>query len=340
MADSNHAVIIVKKKKHGEHGHHGGAWKVAYADFVTAMMAFFLLLWLLNVTTDEQKRGISQYFTPESVSRSTSGSGGVLGGKSLSPGSMPSSTASTVVAVAVPVPSVTSREQDDPDEDSVEEAAAKKEQEQAEKARDPSETPQKPRDATEQEGYAGQGKSTTPREATAEEMSKALDEREEQQFKRVEQELRERIERVTELRALSQNLLIDRTEEGLRIQIVDQAKVPMFPLGSAAPYDYAKKLLTLVTQVVQSMPNQIAVTGHTDANPFSRNNGYSNWELSADRANSTRRAMLDAGLPAARFARIVGKADREPLLANDPLDPTNRRISIVLLHDKNPAGSP
>ena len=106
------------------------------------------------------------------------------------------------------------------------------------------------------------------------------------------------------------------------------------------PYDYAKKLLTLVTQVVMPMPNHISVTGHTDSNQFSRVNGYSNWELSADRANSTRRMMLDAGLPLDRFSRIVGKADREPLLANNPLDPSNRRISIVLLHQKIEAVAP
>jgi chemotaxis protein MotB len=335
-ASGNHPTIIIKKKKHSDHGgHHGGAWKVAYADFVTAMMAFFLLLWLLNVTTDEQKRGISQYFTPESVSRSTSGSGGVLGGMSLAPGSMPHSSASTVVAVAVPVPPPSMTVNDDPDNDPGDDSANA-----PEKARDPAENPQQPRDATDQNERAGRGRSDSPRDATEQELVKALEEREEQAFKKVEDDLRARIQQVSELRALAQNLLIDRTEEGLRIQIVDQDKTPMFPLGSSAPFDAAKKLLALVTQVVMPMPNHISLTGHTDSTPYQRNNGYSNWELSADRANSSRRTMLDAGLPAGRFSRIVGRADREPLLANAPQDPINRRISIVLLHERIERATP
>ena len=305
MADeSNHPIIIVKKKKHAHHPHHGGAWKVAYADFVTAMMAFFLLLWLLNVTTDDQKRGIAQFFTPESVSRSTSGSGGVLGGLNVSPGNLPSNSPTAMIQTPPPLPPEnrpTAEESDSEPGGPAEEAARKPEEQQ--------------------------------REATEADVLKALARREEQEFEKAEQDLRRAIEDIPEMRQLAQNLLIDRTPEGLRIQIVDQDKTSMFPLGSSAPYEHTKKLLALVTQVVLQLHNGISVTGHTDATPFSRTNAYSNWELSTDRANSSRRTMLESGLPAERISRVIGKADRDPLLANDPSDPRNRRISIVLLRE-------
>jgi chemotaxis protein MotB len=320
MADekSNQPVIIVKKKKHGEHGHHGGAWKVAYADFVTAMMAFFLLLWLLNVTTEEQKQGIAQYFTPDSASKSSSGSGAILGGTVIAQGQMARVTGGVVLGIP----------QD----------AAPEEAEEQEDKKDPAQKEE--RDGGKSDEKKSSPAQTAKREVTEEDVKKALAKREEEEFARAEHDLRQAIQDVPELRQLAQNLIIDRTPEGMRIQIVDQGRLAMFPLGSPAPFEHTRQLLAMVAKVVQRMPNKIAVTGHTDATPYAAGGRpYDNWELSTDRANSSRRGLIDAGVPGARISRVVGKADQEPLFAENPSDPRNRRISIVLLREQPQTGT-
>jgi chemotaxis protein MotB len=133
------------------------------------------------------------------------------------------------------------------------------------------------------------------------------------------------------LKGLAQNLIVDRTAEGLRIQLVDQDKSPMFAIGSAEPLDSAKKLIAVVTQVVQRLPNKVSISGHTDATAYAFGRKYGNWELSADRANASRREFIGDGLPAERIARVVGLADEDPLVPDEPTSPRNRRISIVLL---------
>jgi chemotaxis protein MotB len=293
MAGGDKAPIIIKKvKKVAPAGHHGGAWKVAYADFVTAMMAFFLLLWLLNVTTDEQKRGIADYFSPASLARQSSGSGGILGGATLSAeGAMRSQRSQVGLTLELPSSdeeSVTKgHEEGAPDEEQLEDLLAK---------------------------------------------------REEEQFAAAEEALRQAIESVPELQALAKNLLIDQTPEGMRIQIVDQAKKSMFPIGRAEMYDHTEKLLSLVAGAIAQLPQKIAIKGHTDATPYVTDNGYSNWELSTDRANSSRRALVKAGLPSERVDSVAGRADQEPLKPDRPFDPQNRRISVILLRE-NPRSS-
>ena len=289
MADDEKQPIIIKKVKKVEGGHHGGAWKVAYADFVTAMMAFFLLLWLLNVTTDEQKALISSYFSPTDprISESLSGSGGVMGGTTMaSEGALTEQFDPVVATPAVPSGDVEGK--NNPDAVNLE-------------------------------------------NAKEEELAAEVAKREEEKFKAVEEELRQAIESVPELKELSANLLIDMTPEGLRIQIVDQEGKPMFPLSSAAPLPEAVKLLKLVAGVVQNMPNKISIRGHTDARPFGPDAKFTNWELSADRANASRRTLINGGLDEIRIENVMGKAAREPLVSEDPLSPRNRRISIILL---------
>jgi chemotaxis protein MotB len=298
--ETNVAPIIIKKKKGGGHGHHGGAWKVAYADFVTAMMAFFLLLWLLNATTEEQKKGIAEYFTPTSVSNSNSGSNGVLGGQTLAPG--PLANQSGGMTVGIPIA---------PSADASEEPSDRADKTTA------------PEDAD----------APDPRKLTEEQFRKEQIKREDESFAKAENDLRQAIQDVPELRQLAQNLIIDRTPEGMRIQIVDQDKYSMFPLGSAALYEHTTKLMAMVVKVVERMPNKVSVTGHTDSTPYAGRNNYTNWELSTDRANASRRAMMESGLDPKRLNRVVGKADQEPLLADTPADPRNRRISIVLLRE-------
>jgi chemotaxis protein MotB len=345
--DDNKPPIIIKKVKKGGHGgHHGGAWKVAYADFVTAMMAFFLLLWLINATTPEQRRGIAQFFTPDAVSRSSVGSGGILGGQTVSPGELPRTTGGVVLSVPVMPSGETQEVERDPAEngDSGEQTAegpapgtAPATQPGMQPGTQPGEQPgdqpnTQPNNAQiagEPRDQAGNPAGQT-RDPTAAELHQAAREREEQEFQRAEQELRQAIQDIPDLRNLAQNLIIDRTPEGLRIQLVDQERASMFPLGSANPNDNLRRLFGTIAQVVQRMPNRISVTGHTDATPYTRAN-YSNWELSTDRANSSRRGLIDAGVPATRISYVVGKAEQEPLISDNPFDPRNRRISIVLL---------
>jgi chemotaxis protein MotB len=292
---ANGTIVIKKVKKAGHEGHHGGAWKVAYADFVTAMMAFFLLLWLLNVTTDAQKRGIADYFDPTiSIKEASSGAGGILGGAAIGrPGTLTVSAAAP--AVSVPVPTL-----------------------------------RQPEDG--EEGDLG-GKDEGSAKPTDAEAEKQLAEREERRFAAAEFQLRQAIQDVPELSNLADNLLIDRTPEGLRIQLVDQDKNSMFALGSAEMAEPAKKLMALVVQAVQKLPNKILVTGHTDASPYQGGRNYGNWELSSDRANASRRELLRGGLAPERIAKVVGMADRDPLFPKEPLSARNRRISIVLLRE-------
>ncbi len=316
--EDNAPPIIIKRVKKAAHAHHGGAWKVAYADFVTAMMAFFLLLWLLQATTEEQKLGIADYFAPASVARNTSGSGGALGGRTFTKkGANPSDQ--TPVGVIIKLP--TNPPDWDNTGDPVESTAT---EETGAGGGEGDET---------EETVAGTQEESAPGQPNETELEEMLAEREAEQFAEAEQALREAIEGVPELENLVNNLVIDQTSEGMRIQIVDEEGNSMFPSGSAQMFEHTKKLIALVVDAVGTLPQQIAVKGHTDAAPFVNDNGYSNWELSTDRANSSRRALIEAGLPTARIASVVGLADTEHLDEDDPLSPRNRRISIILLRE-------
>ncbi|HEX7007378.1 MAG TPA: flagellar motor protein MotB [Alphaproteobacteria bacterium] len=312
-------IIIVKRvKKHGGHEGSHGAWKVAYADFVTAMMAFFLLLWLLNATTEEQRQGISNYFAPESVSYTKSGAGGVLGG--LEPTKSDGVGESRAVRIMqAPVPRRTEGKDD-----------AEIEREHG---------------SIETQEEAPQDYEARRREIEAAEARRLAAELEEREFIIAEENLRKSIEAVPELQAFADNLMIDRTPEGLRIQLVDQSKTAMFPRGSAVMYDHTRELLRKVAEVIRRQTQPVSVAGHTDATPYADPTGYSNWELSADRANASRRVLIDAGVPADRITQVVGKADRDPLIEDNPTDPRNRRITIILLRQArfaapDPAVSP
>ena len=269
--------IIIKRVKKVAGGHHGGAWKVAYADFVTAMMAFFLLLWLLSVTTNTQKQKIEDYFSPTDprIAQDQSGSGGLLGGSVVAP-------------------------EGAKNDDSV---------------RDPN--------ASNDEGDE---KSNQQKEKDA-----ASDKQDEKAFKDVAENIRQSIESVPELKEYMPNLLIDITPEGLRIQIIDQANKPMFQVGSAEPMPQTVKLLSMITGVIKDLPNRISIRGHTDSSPYGKDATYTNWELSADRANASRRVMLASGYDATKVENVQGKADREPLDAKDTASPRNRRISLIIL---------
>lgn len=367
--------IIIKKKKGGHGGHHGGAWKVAYADFVTAMMAFFLLLWLLNVTTSDQRKGIADYFAPVSVSKESSGAGGMLGGKSVSePGAQISSSAP--ISADVPVsgpPGFSAERSDDPVEaidqpppgqdpalpESQKKDAGKKGPGSGSAAQGPavggasedpnikpSETRREFQDrmekAAKQLGEAGQkpGESLADFAARVKEAQEKLSDgqMEAKQFQQAANEIRQAIQSVPELQPMAQNLMIDQTPDGLRIQIVDQDRVSMFPGGSAAMYPQTRQLMQQLATALGKLPNKLSISGHTDATPFPAGSGRDNWDLSSERANATRRALQAGGIDPSRIKDVVGHADRELLAPDQPSSPRNRRISILLLREIQGSG--
>jgi chemotaxis protein MotB len=226
MAVSDRPVMIKKVKKVIGGGHHGGAWKVAYADFVTAMMAFFLLMWLINTTSPQQKRGIADYFAPASVSQSTSGSGGILAGTALGDDGVKSNGSMSAVEQLAP------------------------------------EAPPTTKDTGQSSNKSGSNLDNASEDA----LRAALEKREEAAFQSAAESLRQAMQDMPELAELSKQVLIDQTPEGLRIQLVDQEGRSMFDPGSAKPNDRAKILLRAVAKIAQRLPNRITIAGHTSAN--------------------------------------------------------------------------
>ncbi len=305
MAADNERPIIIKKIKKGGHGHHGGAWKVAYADFVTAMMAFFLLLWLLNTTTPEQKQGIADYFAPASVSSTTSGAGGILGGTAFSEDGARRAGAAGILVQDIP-PQASYREAHDA------------------------------QGAEDQEDDADSEEAKAPETLSPNALERALALREAAMFQQAELSIRQAMQDMPEIAELSKQLIIDQTPEGLRIQLVDQEGRAMFPPDSAVPYERTKTLLRQVAKIVRRLPNRVSISGHTDSAPFYREDGYTNWEMSSDRANAARRIIMESGVNVDRIANVIGKAGTDPLFPDDPDLPANRRISIVLLREAPP----
>jgi chemotaxis protein MotB len=296
-AATNQRPIIIKKiKKVVGGGHHGGAWKVAYADFVTAMMAFFLLMWLINTTSPEQRRGIAEFFAPASVSRVSSGAGGLLEGTSFAEEGVRHGHSAPVAPASEP--QYTSNADATSDTQSDTEA----------------------------------GGQQSPNEDS---LSRARTLRESAEFSRAEVAIRQAMADMPDVAELSRNVIVEQTPEGLRIQIVDQEGRSMFSPGDASPNDRARRLLVAVSTAISALPNRITISGHTDGSaPGGRYN--SNFELSAARANEARRILMAQGIPADRVYEVAGRADSEPLFADDPTVPGNRRIAITLLREAPP----
>ena len=268
MEKGAQSVIIVRKKKGHGHGHHGGSWKVAFADFMTAMMAFFLLMWVLETTTKEEQLAIAGYFQDP-------GNDFIIG-----PGG-----ADSGVIDLTPEPK------------------------DSESSREESDIP----------------------ELSEDDLRRQLEQAEQEQLEELKEQLETEIslDRVFEL--LKDQILIDFTALGLRIQIVDKEQRPMFDVGSARLKYYSKDVLHALAPILDKVPNKISITGHTDAMPYGAGASYTNWELSADRANSARRALLGGTYPEAKVATVQGMGSVAPLLADKPMDPINRRIAIIVL---------
>jgi chemotaxis protein MotB len=278
-ADDSQRPIVVRRVKKGGHGHHGGAWKIAYADFVTAMMAFFLLMWLLGSTTSGDLKGIADYFqTPLQVA--------LFGGSG-------SGDASHVVKGGG-------------------------------------------KDLTRLEGQVKQGEMEAPRrtvnlKAAQQELARI----ERQKLSELKGRLEEVIESIPALAQFKSQLLIDITVDGLRVQIVDEQNRPMFPMGSAVVQPYTRDILREIAKVLNDVPNRITISGHTDARPYTGGErGYSNWELSADRANASRRELMAGGMDEKKIARVVGLASSVLFDPQDPLNPINRRISVIVMNKR------
>lgn len=284
--------IIVKKIIKGGHAHHGGAWKVAYADFVTAMMAFFLLMWLLNATSEAQKAGLADYFTPTMGLKDSKGIG-FNGGLSAAPEGN-ARTDKTAVGLVV------GQVKQGPDVDT------------------PNMTQGKPKeDATE---AAQQAKADEDTQVDKETFETTADE--------VKQALQEQ-----ELQSYSNNVKVQETAEGLRIDMIDDPQQPMYVPGGVTLTDMGKKILDSMARVISKTPNNISINGHTDASSANLNQQYTIWELSTDRANAARRFLASTNLEKDRVVKIIGLADKELLVPNEPSNPRNRRITIIVLRD-------
>ncbi len=284
--DKKAATIIIRNiRKVQGGGHHGGAWKVAYADFVTAMMAFFLVMWLVGATTNKQRAAISEYFKNPSA----------VEGKSVSPAPGPNgpggaSTSMIQLGGTMEVPHGPGSDQFNKKPDvpatakpSVEEAKRLARQEEHKRLRD-----------------------LFDRLHAAVENSQALEPYKDQ-------------------------LLLDITPDGLRIQIVDKQNRPMFDLGGTSLKPYTVDILRELSSFINAVPNRVSITGHTDINAYSHDAGYTNWELSTERANAARRALVASGMSPDKVARVVGMASSALFDKQDPRNPINRRISIVVM---------
>jgi chemotaxis protein MotB len=273
------APIIVKRIKKVAGGHHGGAWKIAYADFVTAMMAFFLLMWLLGSTAKGDLNGIAEYFkTPLKVAmQGGSGSG---------------------------------------DSSSVIKGGGQ--------------------DLSRKTGQVKKGEADTKKKSYNLEAAKAELERvEAEKLKMLKGRLEAEIDANPTLKQFKRQLLLDITTEGLRIQIVDEQNRPMFNLAGAELQPYTKVILREIGKVLNDVQNRISLSGHTDATPYSnQGRGYSNWELSADRANASRRELVAGGMNEAKMLRVVGLASSVAFNQAEPFDPVNRRISIIVMNKR------
>jgi chemotaxis protein MotB len=256
--------IVIRRKK-VVHAHYGGAWKIALADFMTALMAFFLVLWLLSVSSEETRRGVAEYFSTPLISAITGGDRS--GSTSAIPGGGPDPTHSDGERAMI---------------DSL----------------------QRSRPSSQDRRF----------------------------FMNVQERIERAIERDPELRQLRSQMRFDLTREGLRIQLLDTDQRPMFELGSDQVAPYMRSLLRTIAPLLNELPNELSISGHTDSVPYAGGySGYSNWELSNDRANASRRELIAGGFDPGQLLRVSGFADRVMLPETEPTDPINRRIELVVL---------
>ena len=340
-------TIVIKREEVVEGGHHGGAWKVAYADFVTAMMAFFLLMWLLNATTQAQRDGLADYFSPNSVlSSNRSGFGKPFGGTTPNvDGSLVSDKGAVRVVEAHIRPYVDAADEGD-GPPATEHTAGTTPDPGAGSGQGEADHPYRAlgKPNTTPVNTSSAVKSGVPQHPPTDAEQKAQQAadkvaQERAAFDQAAQQIRDQVKSDPALAGLGGQLAVDITPQGLRVQILDTENRPMFTTGSAAPNDWARAVLAKVTPALLRLPEPVSVAGYTDAQPY-RGGERTNWDLSTDRANATRRLLAEAGLPDARLQSVSGHADHELLLPGDPLAAANRRIAIVVLREAAPVPRP
>jgi chemotaxis protein MotB len=349
----NKSSVIVKKYEIVEGGHHGGAWKVAYADFVTAMMAFFLLMWLLNATTEDQRKGLADYFSPANLmSHASSGTGQPFGGHTaFDSGALVSDRGAVQITQGKRPVIEQTDDGDDPIYTETHHARSGDgvglgpvtDDQDADASTDQSRGQKGTRQAAGPGGGADVVREGQPETHafTSAEIAAEKAREEKAAFEQAARQIKEAVRADPALADLAKQLAVDMTPEGLRIQIIDEIKLPMFPSGSATPNERARLLMQKIVPVLMKLSQPISIAGHTDAAPFPGPD-RTNWELSAERANATRRLLVDAGFPEPRVKSVIGDADRDPLLPADPLAAANRRIAILVMREAPlvPPGAP
>ena len=294
---ANDQPFIIKKIKKAGHAHHGGAWKIAYADFVTAMMAFFLMLWLISMTTPEQKKGLADYFAPPNVSETTSGAGGVMAGQAFDDKGAKVVADSRMDAMTAPDSSL----------------AGPKVQSMGGM------------------GEAG-GSENDQTKASSIELQSKLN----ADFHAAAASIRQAWQAMPDLTSIADSLRVDETKEGLNIEISDQEGRPMFPEGSKFPYETARKAIAALAPQLQKLGSQVIVSGHTAAGAVYSDPRYGAWDLSTDRANVARSILSEFGLSDDHIRSVTGSASADPLFPNDPYLAGNGRIEITVLYEAPP----
>ena len=291
-------IIVIKKIQPGHGGAHGGGWKIALADMMTAMMAFFLLMWILGASQETQRKSVADFFTPSNATAqvqmgATAGSNGLFGGRSIiDPDGFPYTAKQTAM-----MQMVTPRSEGGPTEN------------------EPSPNTENARDNDEQ--------SKTEQKQATEAADKA-------NFDKMEKEVREQLAANPNLEQVQNQVQFVREKEGLRIEVIDKADFSMFPMGSTKLQPQAQALMTEIAKSLAGTDNKLSVRGHTDSVAFANKEGRNNWSLSAERAEATRATLEKSGIKSDRFTQIEGVADTAPYNPNDPKDPRNRRISITV----------
>jgi len=324
MANKNNIIIIKKVEGESHGGHHGGGWKVAYADFMTAMMAFFLLMWILASSDETAKRGLADYFTPSLSQAGGRGQGlldgtvigedGTLGGATgpKNVGDLPNFGQENPLVVfdsrlRNETPKVVVEYEVIPEEFATENNRF--------------DAPKNGKDA--------EIDMAALKEAQELKSQKAL---RDTLLKTVKEEIEQAIKSDPKISDLSKNLIFQVVPEGLLVQMVDHKKQPMFSTGSAKVPADTREVIQAISHAISELAYPIEISGHTDANVFARQTGYDNWDLSTDRANATRRIMVSSGVNPTKIIRVSGFADKRLLNTENPKAPENRRIGILLLY--------
>lgn len=344
MQRSTQSLIIKRIEDNDHDGHHGGAWKVAYADFMTAMMAFFLLLWILSSSDEQKLKGIAEYFTNATLP----GGLGVLDGASIGPPGILNASNGVVMArgseideqsqtltVKWEVRDATSvgnlqvaQARDAIPSDEVNETADGILDKSAGDVSVDLSQSEAPLRSSLERGTDEKILETTP---AVEDLAHSEDDR---RFAEFQSQIVQAMQANPDLRPLKENVIFQKSNDGLNVQIIDQEGQPMFASGSAKVLPAMQQLLGELARNLAQLPNQLMVTGHTDAIPFSSNSDYDNWDLSTDRANEARRILVNSGIRPERLSRVSGRADTDPLVADDPNNPSNRRITLFLEYER------